>query len=203
MFDSGVKAKSLIDSIKFEADIALPIASSTYLEWLSALEQLIYSEIIREQKAVTLNGTHDIPIDLSEIQSGEFEAPVRYEDIYTVYADEEQLIQSTVTSGVIFRDTWYKTENNLGLNLSKTPETIKIIYFVRPAIKKGSGEEIPDIPVLFRLNFWTWYVPNFWAKRIKWPTKTDLLQNGSTNITLLCRHFRHGRSITKQILECR
>lgn len=153
MFDSGVKAKSLIDSIKFEADIALPIASSTYLEWLSALEQLIYSEIIREQKAVTLNGTHDIPIDLSEIQPGEFEAPVRYEDIYTVYADEEQLIQSTVTSGVIFRDTWYKTENNLGLNLSKTPETIKIIYFVRPAIKKGSGEEIPDIPVFVPFEF--------------------------------------------------
>ena len=55
MFDSGIKASDLIAQIKDEADIAIPISDENYISWLNALEQLLYSEIIQEQKKYTFN----------------------------------------------------------------------------------------------------------------------------------------------------
>ena len=55
MFDSGIKASELIAQIKDEADIAIPISDESYISWLNALEQLLYSEIIQEQKKYTFN----------------------------------------------------------------------------------------------------------------------------------------------------
>ena len=49
MFDSGIKASVLIEQIENEADIAIPIAKESYVLWLNALEQLLYTELIQEQ----------------------------------------------------------------------------------------------------------------------------------------------------------
>ena len=50
MFDSGISAADLIADIITEADVAYPITNRSYVGWLTALEQLIYSEIIKEQR---------------------------------------------------------------------------------------------------------------------------------------------------------
>lgn len=50
MFDSGVIVQDLIDEIKNEADIAITIPDKNYIQWLNSVEQLLYSEIIQEQK---------------------------------------------------------------------------------------------------------------------------------------------------------
>ena len=55
MFDSGISVKDLIEELKTtEVDIALEIPNATYVSWLNSLQQLIYSEIIKEQKKKTL-----------------------------------------------------------------------------------------------------------------------------------------------------
>lgn len=54
MFES-ITAKSLIDAVISEVDVAADIPVPSYCHWLSALEQLLYSEIIREQREVKIS----------------------------------------------------------------------------------------------------------------------------------------------------
>lgn len=151
MFDSGITASNLIEQIKDEADIALPVSDEIYISWLNALEQLLYTEVIQEQGKIEIDGVGDKVINISALAVPDGENAVRFEDIYAVYCDTTQLIKSTVASGVIFPNTYYKTENNLGLNLTDTPETIKIIYFVKPKLKtpENISSESVRLPVEF------------------------------------------------------
>lgn len=151
MFNSGVIVSDLIEQIKDEADISIPIPTASYVLWLNALEQLLYTELIQEQGEIELDGVSSgvISIDTLNVPNGE--NAVRFEDIHAVYADQTQLIESTVASGVIFPDTYYKIQNNIGLNLKKQAEKLKIIYFVRPALKTEDniGTECVMLPVEF------------------------------------------------------
>lgn len=139
MFDSGIKASDLIDEVKNEADIALPIPDKSYITILNTLEQLLYTEVIKEQGEIKLEGINGNIIGIDELNTPKVlpsdENTVRFEDIYAVYADSIQLIESTVASGVLFPNTYYKTGNNIGINLNKEPDTVKIIYLVKPKLK--------------------------------------------------------------------
>jgi len=138
MFDSGIKASALIDAIKNEADIAIPIPDGSYILWLNALEQLLYTEVIKEQGKIELTETADIVnsgIETTALEVPDGENAVRFEDIHAVYADETQLIKSTAASGVIFFDTYYKIGKRLGFNLKNRPGKVVIVYFVKPELK--------------------------------------------------------------------
>ena len=139
MFDSGITAKTFVSDLKNEVDIALPIPDKTYLDWLNALEQLVYTEIIKEQNAITI-AQEDMtnPLDISTLND-DTENAIRFEDIYAVYADETQLIKSTLTSGGIFSDTYFKEGNKLGYNVLFSPYELKIIYLAKPILKTMTG----------------------------------------------------------------
>ena len=136
MFDSKISAKDMIDEIIDEADIAIPISKKIYLGWLNSTEQLLYSEIIKEQAKTVLS---PIPagniIKLSDIPAAAGENNICFEDIHTIYADHHQLIKSTLASGSIFPNCWYKVGVNVGYSFFRQPELLEIIYFVRPALK--------------------------------------------------------------------
>lgn len=151
MFDSGIKASALIEQIENEADIAIPIAKESFVSWLNALEQLLYTELIQEQGKIELNGVNGSVIGIDTLNVPNGENAVRFEDIHTIYADQAQLIESTVASGVIFPDTYYKIGVDIGLNLKKQPEKVKIIYFVKPELKTTGniGTTNVMIPVEF------------------------------------------------------
>ena len=148
MFDSGKSVKDLITELRDEVDIALEIPTPSYLVWLNTVEQLCYSEIIKEQRELTINNpTSPLPIDSLTVSAEE--APIRFEDIYTVYADDVQLMKSTLTSGQIFHDTFYKHNDNLDFNsLYKTKE-LRVIYFARPKIKTTEEEGNVMLPLEF------------------------------------------------------
>lgn len=135
MFDSGIKAADLIEEIKDEADIAIPIPDTNYITWLNALEQLLYTEFIQEQGKIEIDNISDSVIRINTLTVPSGENAVRFEDIYAVYADETQLIKSTAASGVIFKDAYYKTGNDIGINLIKNPSKLTIVYFVKPELK--------------------------------------------------------------------
>ena len=151
MFDSGIKASALIEQIENEADIAIPIAKESYVSWLNALEQLLYTELIQEQGKIELNGVNGSVIGIDTLNVPNGENAVRFEDIHAIYADQTQLIESTVASGVIFPDTYYKIGNDIGVNLKKVPEKVKIVYFVKPELKTTDniGTKNVMIPVEF------------------------------------------------------
>lgn len=134
MFDSKIKARDLITLLQNEVDVAPDVPNESYLTWLSQLEQLLYTEFIKEQGAICVEKPIGGRINLAELPVPAEESSVRFEDIHTVYADKCQLIKSTLTSGVIFPNTFYKVGDQLGYS-SEDVHELKIIYFVKPAIK--------------------------------------------------------------------
>lgn len=145
MFDSGVTVSELIESINAEADISYDIPDESYILWLNSLEQLLYREVIKEQNEhpFNINGAEfNGVLSLVNVNENENEDDIRFEDIHAVYSDDTQLIKSSLASGVLFPDTYYKISGGVGLNLINTkPNKIKIVYFVRPAIKKAENKK--------------------------------------------------------------
>ena len=180
MFDSGISAKTLIESVKEEADIAPSISDSHYVMWLNALEQLLYTEIIREQGqlvfgvSVLNHATEELPVigigknnvlnlydnspivTIKSLKVPTGEAALRFEDIYAVYAGQIQLIRSSVMSGAVFSDSYYKIQNNIGLHITGWPnewaKQLKFIYFVRPALKQAE-EDLSEQNVMLPVEF--------------------------------------------------
>lgn len=135
MFDSGMTALDLIEQIESEADIAAEVPQESFVRWLNTVEQLLYTEIIKEQSEVQITNVKS-PVQLSSLDPVDGASPIRYEDIHAVFRDDIQLIESTLLSGEIFPDSYYKVENALGLNLAELPKKIRIFYHVRPELKK-------------------------------------------------------------------
>lgn len=158
MLDSKIKTVDLINQIKAEADISYPLPDESYIMWLNSLEQLLYTEVIQEQGKVELSKTNtdltniaDVFVETEKLSVPTGESMPRFEDIYTIYADNTQLIKTTVTSGGIFPDTYYKLRNGIAMNLRKEPEKLKIIYIVKPELKteKNYESSTVKIPVEF------------------------------------------------------
>ena len=72
---------------------------------------------------------------LCDFPTNSDEAPVRFEDIHVVFADDTQLIKSTLTNGMVFPDAYFKEDNALGLHFAKMPSEFTVVYNVRPALK--------------------------------------------------------------------
>jgi len=149
MFDSGITVSELIDNIRNEADISYDIPDESYILWLNSLEQLLYREVIKEQGEQVF-GINDAPfngvLSLTNLDMSDGKDRIRFEDIHAVYADSTQLIKSTLASGVLLPDTYYKISGGVGLHLKKTtPDKIRIIYFVRPALKTEEAKDTDHV----------------------------------------------------------
>lgn len=154
MFDSGVSVRDLVYELKnSEVDIALDIPDATYVSWLNSLQQLLYTEIIKEQKKTTLRGDVSNPVNLSLVAKETDEETPIFEDIYAVYADGVQLIKSSLTSGVIFPNTFYKDNNMIGFNINPPVSELTIIHIVRPALVEVIDDEISDVNVRVPVEF--------------------------------------------------
>ncbi len=160
MFDSGISVKDLVNELNTEVDIALDIPNATYVQWLNALQQLLYTEVIKEQKRFVIVSPPESPIGMDFISVDTNENPPRFEDIHAVYADGIQLIKSTVTSGIIFPFTYYKDNNNIGYNTRtvdgavEIPKELQIVYIVKPALIEGTeDDELDKFKVMVPLEF--------------------------------------------------
>ena len=148
MFCSNIKVKDLIAELKeTEVDIALPIPNSTYVSWLNSLQQLIYSEIIKEQRKKTFTPPDSNPILVSKLKESDDpdhpsdQADPRFEDIRAIYADGVQLIKTTLASGAIFPKAYYKDNNNIGYSLKTVPTEMTVVYIVRPALIEVDSDD--------------------------------------------------------------
>lgn len=149
MFDSGVSLKDTINEFKNEVDIALDIPDTSYVEWENSLEQLLYSELILEQREIIIDNPTVSFIDISTITVPHTENIVRFEDIHTVYADDTQLIKSNLASGAILPNVYYKQNNGIGYSVQSEPANLRIIYIARPALKTVDDMGNIMLPVEF------------------------------------------------------
>ena len=159
MFDSGISVKSLVEELKnTEVDIALEIPNATYVTWLNSLQQILYTEIIKEQKKKVFSAPFENHlIDISSMAETGENKPI-FEDIHAVYAtigkDEIQLVKSTVASGVIFTNAFYKLYGKLSFHTKGNPTEMAIVYFVKPALVTVTDkDEINDANVMIPVEF--------------------------------------------------
>jgi hypothetical protein len=153
MFDSGISVKSFIQDIKSEADIAPDITDAKYISWINALEQVLYSDIILEQRKadISVSDSEGEYIKKVPIKKVENEADVRFEDIISVFKGETQLIKTSLLSGGIFNDCWFNNGGVLWVNTTfkNEDDTITVFYHVRPAEKSSANEEVINLPAEF------------------------------------------------------
>lgn len=144
MFDSGKSVKELVGELNAEVDIALDIPDTAYAGWLNSLQQMLYTEIIKEQRKAVVELPESGVISLSS-PLGTGENRTRFEDIYAVYVKDKQLIKSTLASGKIFSDTFYKINNDVGINATPISTEVEIIYIVKPLLVTcNTKKEIND-----------------------------------------------------------
>jgi hypothetical protein len=159
MFESEISVKNLVEELKnTEVDIALDIPNATYVSWLNSLQQLLYSEIIKEKRKIVADSLTDGKISISsdDITSGEIKP--RFEDIYAIYVKRDgydtQLIKTNFSSGTIFPNCFYKDGNDIGVNVEEPAGEITVIYNVRPKlIAVGENDEIDDSKVMLPDEF--------------------------------------------------
>lgn len=134
MFDSGISVKDLIEELNTEVDIALDIPDTEYASWLNSLQQMLYSEIIKEQNKITVENPDSNVISISSLSIENGENRPYFEDIYAIYVGKKQLMKTTLASGAIFGDTFCKVNNNIWINTLSPLENVHIIYIVKPAL---------------------------------------------------------------------
>ena len=191
MFNSGILVKDLVEELKSEVDIALDIPNATYVTLLNSLQQLLYTEVIKEQKKTVLKSPFKSNmIDLSTIAETNENTPI-FEDIHTVYADDTQLIKSTVTSGVIFPNTFYKDADKLAFNIKEEPKDIKIIYYVKPAlIQVDADDEIDGSYVMIPIEFIEIAKSKLRGEVYKLANEYDIASNWLSDYNILIETFK-------------
>lgn len=156
MFDSGILVKDLIDELKnTEVDIALDIPNATYVSWLNSLQRLLYTEVIKEQRKLNLSVGNSTTVPLTNIvvNSNEEELP-RFEDVYTIYTKEgTQLIKTTLASGSIFSNCFYKDGTDIGFNATPDTSQLTVVYIVRPALINVNTYETDNTHVMLPVEF--------------------------------------------------
>jgi hypothetical protein len=96
--------------------------------------------------------SEEMPRLICDFPKYDDEADIRFEDVHAVYADNVQLIKSTLASGVIFPNSYYKDAVSIGIKLAELPDEIKIVYCVRPALKDAKALTDADtvkVPIEF------------------------------------------------------
>lgn len=129
MFDSGVDATVFLKELQQETDIAYPVPFSRYVEFLSAEEQLLYSEIICEQAVHTRPYMQAVCLEEIPVET-EF-AKLLPRDVQSVFADDRELVFTTPKLGQSVRFGYYFLKNCMYVP-KDAYKTLTLISRVRP-----------------------------------------------------------------------
>lgn len=151
MYNSGMTAAELISAVKSEADVSIPVPDSVLIRAINTVEQFLYTEFLQEYGSVKLSADTET-VALVEIPVQEDAAPLIYDDIVKVFADDIELERSGIIGATEFpeKDLYYTDYNgNLVLNLADYAEEITIIFRIRPKLKEVGSTDVVAVPPEF------------------------------------------------------
>lgn len=192
MFDSGILAKKLIEDIKNEVDVALPIPNSSYVTWLNSLQYMLYSSIIREQHKISTNLADDNIVVLDTLPVADNESAIRFEDIYTVFAGNVQLIKANITNEDVFSDCFYKSNNNMAVRLNNHVPKLDIVYHIKPAmVMVDDKDEIQCGNIMLPIEFIEIVKSKLRAEAYMIENEYIPATNWISNYNVLVENFKH------------
>ena len=153
MYNAGITADKLIESVESEVDISPDISRETWMRAINAVEQFVYTEILREYIAIRFSYgmiEGDI-IPLSSLVVPEGAADINYDDVIRIFSDGHEVARTGVIGAVEFPEKQlYYTDfsGNIVLSLAEYPDEIAIIVRLRPKLKT-TGDEYVALPPEF------------------------------------------------------
>lgn len=143
MYDCSITANRFIATVQEETDISAVIPQESWLRWINAVEQFLYTEVIAEYAA------REIAVEGAEIPLSAIGAEVTYDDIIRVYGDDVELDRAGVITASVPSDyPIYYTDysGNLCIRMDYEPSVLRVVYRIRPSVKV-TGEEHVALPV--------------------------------------------------------
>ncbi len=186
MFNSGITVKELVEELIAEVDVALDIPKATYVTWLNSLQQMLYTEVIKEQMEwIIENASSKNPFEEM--------TDIRFEDIVAAYADGVQLIKSTPASGKIFPNTFYKEGGSIYFNAqySTEEEILRVVFIVKPPLAKvDKNGEIEDNDVYLPIEFIELAKSKLRGEAYKLANEFDIAANWLNDYNTLLETFK-------------
>lgn len=156
MFDSGYPAETMIREVENETNLAFPVSRESYIAWINLCEQLLYSDIICEERTSELPFSDEIDVHGLSFCAYDEDAP-RESDIHGIF----------FTDGTGQRECEHVTERD-GLNgcharyayafsgdgkirffvPDGTAGRLTFIRYARPVPKRAMGEKVIGVIAL-------------------------------------------------------
>lgn len=135
IYSSSYTGASLVDSVKTELEI-IPLPGDTaFTRWLSSLEQLAWSEVIRMKRVARLNNVNG-SLHLDGINVPGDEDGVCAADVCTVYIDGVQAMHGTAEESFLFSPetaVWHREgEREIAVSGVRDGAEATVVYYVRP-----------------------------------------------------------------------
>ncbi len=149
IYSSSYTGASLVDSVKTELEIIPIPADTAFMRWLSSLEQLAWSEVIRMKRVARViaeNGT----LQLGGITVPTDEDTVSAADVCAVYIDGVQAMHGTAEESFLFSPetaVWYRGgEREIAVSGVRDGAEAAVVYFVRPERRNelSAAVALPD-----------------------------------------------------------
>lgn len=202
MFQSTITAKELLDLARNGADISIDVSDDEMLLWLNSIEQQLYSEIIGEERLVSVTvSTQDSVIGYASLVPGEGEDDIAPRDILCVACGTTELDKVSAGAGRIWhtseRPSWWADSDGIHIHLSDEEGTVQIAYVVRPypyTVSDISTEYVRMVPeyipmLVARLRGELYRNANEDALGAKW--LSDFNQQLESFKVWADRHLRH------------
>ncbi len=149
MYDSGLKVSDIIPMLESEVDIN-PFLNYEYISrWISSLEQLIYTDIIKDYRSAI------VPLDIDQFDLDAIVPPdgcryVTFDDIVKVYYDTDELVRCSPIAAHQFSGEkpiyWHEGNVFYAKLLRDGVSELHVIYKARPEIKVGDSDDAVKVP---------------------------------------------------------
>lgn len=161
MYNSGITTVEFLESIISEVDISYPIGKTSWVTWLNAVEQLLYSEIIHDRRSINIyEYRNDTDYDLDDIAHNEKEASVEERDLVHVYIVKEHngkyvIDEAQGSSYIGYNNIAYDSISgmkqwcvyNHKLYIYSEPDStyyVWLVYNARPVLKRADNDAFGD-----------------------------------------------------------
>lgn len=150
MYDSGYAAEKLAEEIENETNMTYPVTRQSYLNWINLCEQMLYSDIIREEAIDEVPYTEVLPLLDVRCDHPCMDA-VHPDDVRGVYLsvdgkrhELEYITQEHYLRGLGGAYAYTKSGDTLRFRrpTANTDGTLLLLHTVRPAPKRLNAGKI-------------------------------------------------------------
>lgn len=152
MFDSGYPANLIAEEVEKETNLAFPVTKEAYCGWINLCEQLLYSDIVCEERASVVPFAYSLKLFQMQDDLCDEDVP-RSSDIHGVFfknADGVRECEHTpltkLLRGVCASYAWSACGDDIQIAVpkeaAKKDATLLVIRYARPIPKRTIGDKI-------------------------------------------------------------